>query len=137
MMTLVNSVSYTGRDYIFFLLNLAIMAAYMTLVVTMLFPARIMPILSYIFSKRSRLSVAIFFFTATLTRAELAWAAVNHTQSADCPNSLFPTRQVFCFVDISTAAIGLHVLQAVFVWLMLIFLASDLIGKLKIDDGEE
>lgn len=132
MTTVVGAAAYTTLDYAFFLLNLGIIAAYMTLVVVMAFPGKIMPVLCYVFSKRSRWSVAAFFFMASLTRAELAWNAVNESQIAQCPNIAVHAHRVVCLVEVSPSIIILHILQVIVVWLMLYFLGRDLFTKFKI-----
>jgi hypothetical protein len=134
MMTLVNTIHYTSMDYVFFLLNLAIIAGYMTAVVTTVFPCKVMPVLYYLFSKRTRWATAGFFLVAALTRAELAWKVVANKDGGQCPDKVFPSSHISCYVDISNLSLGLHVLQAILVWLMLIFLAIDFVRKFTLDE---
>lgn len=110
-------VTYQTPDYLFFILNIVVVAAYLSAAVTLLFSHYALPILGDITRRSTRLFGAIFFIVASATRVELAYHAVVQEPYLNLTNS----SSVPIHVNIE------HAIQAVSIWIFLGFVAKDLV----------
>lgn len=135
MTTLVAS-HYSTDDYLFFLLNLGIIAGYLGIVITVLFAGRLIPAISILFSKRSRASMAVFFIVASITRIEFAYEAVTPSYDPQFTVSPYAIYSRLCREPIPNHQLVLHVLQVIFIWAMMFCVAHDLLTRFTIKDEE-
>jgi hypothetical protein len=109
--------TYQTPDYAFFVLNIIVVAAYLSAAVTLMFSKRILPILGDITRSSTRIFGAIFFVVASVTRVELAYHAVVQEPYLNLTNS----SSVPVHVNVE------HAIQAVSIWIFLAFMAKDLV----------
>jgi hypothetical protein len=109
--------AYQTPDYLFFVLNIVVVAAYLSAAITLLFSRRVLPILGDIARPSTRIFGALFFVMASVTRVELAYHAVVQEPYLNLAND----SSVPMHVNIE------HAIQAVSIWIFLAFLAKDLI----------
>lgn len=139
LMTTLAAVHYTARDYVFFLLNLGIVAGYLSIAITMLFAGRILPFITVFASKKSRLATAVFFVFASITRVEFAIESVTPGSDGtiylqNAPTSFYA---FLCRVPVTDQALWLHIVQFISVWAMLLLLGHDFITRFKVIRDDE
>ena len=131
IMTSILSYNYSWSDYAFFLLNLGIIAAYLCLAIVFLFSRVLLPKLNVFLSKSTRLSVAAFYVIASITRADLAWNAVNKG-GIECPNATVHAHKVVCVFDVDNSFLTLHGIQVVAAWIMVVLFIRDILYRFKV-----
>lgn len=118
---------YGIQDYLFFVLNMAIVSAYVAAAFTLVFSDRLLRQLKAVFTPATRIAGATFFAFAAFTRGELAWHAVIQEPYLNLTNS----SGVPVHVNV------LHAFQAISVWVFIFLVGRDLATlKMKNNDNK-
>lgn len=137
IMTMLFLIHYSFDEYLFFLLNLGVVAAYIAIIITNLFAYRMIPALTVFTSRKTRWATALFFLISTITRLEFSYETLNPTYDPSYTSGPYAGYVRICQIPLTNHDLSLHVIQLFAVWAMIIFLAHDLLTRFKIVSDKE